>query len=212
MRLREINNGSLAIQPKNQAGLRAQGLFSAILSKSISFAVDVSVEKICANVDARLRIFFKNTLVNFSVIAGLNVLGMLCLHLSPFGERGSKIAALLFLFSSFVYSLVRFAGFVKNYGKQTVGIVKKIWKTKSVSKGIECYVYSQYPSLREFYRRLDFTSQFVVALKQIPKIHDIAQDIIRIYWKRLAVFGGILAFSYIVFYGMVRPLIWLKCW
>lgn len=212
MRLREINNGSLAIQPKNQAGLRAQGLFSALLSKSISFAVDVSVEKICTNIDARLRIFFKNTLVNFSIIAGLNGLGMLCLLFSPFGERGSKTVTLFFLFSSFVYGLVRFVIFVKNYGRQTVGIVKKIWKTKSVSKGIECYVYSQYPSLREFYRRLDFASQFVVALKQIPKIHDIAQDIIRIYWKRIAMFGGILTFSYIVFYGMVRPLIWLKCW
>ena len=212
MRLREINNGSLAIQPKNQAGLRAQGLFSAILSKSISFAVDVSVEKICTSIDSRLSVFIKNTCVNFSIIAGLNGLGMLCLLFSPFGERGSKTVTLFFLFSSFVYGLVRFVIFVKNYGRQTVVVGKKIWKTKSVSKGIECYVYSQYPSIRSFYRNLDFASHFLGSLKLIPKINDFVLLIMRIYWKRLVLFGGILAFFSIVLYGIVRPLIWLKCW
>lgn len=212
MRLRQMKTNFLAIQPKKQAGARAHGLFSAILNRSISFAVDVSVEKICTNVDAQLRIFFKNTLVNFSIIAGLNGLGMLCLLFSPFGERGSKTVALFFLFSSFVYGLVRFVTFVKNYGRQTVVIGKNIWKTKSVSKGIECYVYSQYPSIRSFYRNLDFVSHFLGSLKLIPKINDFVLLIMRIYWKRLVLFGGILAFFSIVFYGIVRPLVWVKCW
>lgn len=212
MRLRQMKTNFLAIQPKKQAGARAHGLFSAILNRSISFAVDVSVEKICTNVDAQLRILFKNTLVNFSIIAGLNGLGMLCLLFSPFGERGSKTVALFFLFSSFVYGLVRFVIFVKNYGRQTVVIGKNIWKTKSVSKGIECYVYSQYPSIRSFYRNLDFVSHFLGSLKLIPKINDFVLLIMRIYWKRLVLFGGILAFFSIVFYGIMRPLVWVKYW
>ena len=202
----------LAIQPKKQAGARAYGLFSAILNRSISFAVDVSVEKICTSIDSRLRVFIKNTCVNFSIIAGLNGLGMLCLLFSPFGERGSKTVALFFLFSSFVYGLVRFVIFVKNYGRQTVVVGKKIWKTKSVSKGIECYVYSQYPSIRSFYRNLDFASHFLGSLKLIPKINDFVLLIMRIYWKRLVLFGGILAFFSIVLYGIVRPLVWVKYW
>lgn len=202
----------LAIQPKKQAGARAHGLFSAILNRSISFVVDVSVEKICTSIDSRLSVFIKNTCVNFSIIAGLNGLGMLCLLFSPFGERGSKTVTLFFLFSSFVYGLVRFVIFVKNYGRQTVVVGKKIWKTKSISRGIECYIYSQYPSIKLFYRKLDYASCFVGALRQIPKINDFVRFIIRIYWKRLAVFGGILAFLYIMFYGIVRPLILLKCW
>ena len=59
MRLRQMKTNFLAIQPKKQAGARAHGLFSAILNRSISFAVDVSVEKICTNVDAQLRIFLR---------------------------------------------------------------------------------------------------------------------------------------------------------
>ena len=202
----------LVIQPKKQAGARVHGLFSAILNRSISFAVDVSVEKICTSIDSRLSVFIKNTCVNFSIIAGLNGLGMLCLLFSPFGERGSKTVALFFLFSSFVYGLVRFVRFVKNYGRQTVVVGKKIWKTKSVSKGIECYVYSQYPSIRSFYRNLDFASHFLGSLKLIPKINDFVLLIMRIYWKRLVLFGGILAFFSIVLYGIVRPLIWVKYW
>lgn len=212
MRLRQMKTNFLAIQPKKQAGTRAHGLFSAILNRSISFAVDVSVEKICTSIDSRLRVFIKNTCVNFSIIAGLNGLGMLCLLFSPFGERGSKTVALFFLFSSFVYGLVRFVRFVKNYGRQTVVVGKKIWKTKSVSKGIECYVYSQYPSIRSFYRNLDFASHFLGSLKLIPKINDFVLLIMRIYWKRLVLFGGILAFFSIVLYGIVRPLVWVKYW
>lgn len=212
MRLRQMKTNFLAIQPKKQAGARAHGLFSAILNRSISFAVDVSVEKICTSIDSRLSVFIKNTCVNFSIIAGLNGLGMLCLLFSPFGERGSKTVALFFLFSSFVYGLVRFVRFVKNYGRQTVVVGKKIWKTKSVSKGIECYVYSQYPSIRSFYRNLDFASHFLGSLKLIPKINDFVLLIMRIYWKRLVLFGGILAFFSIVLYGIVRPLVWVKYW
>lgn len=207
-----MKKGSLVIRPRNQASARFQGLLSALLRKPISYAVDVSVEKICTSIDSRLSGFIKNTCVNFSIIAGLNGLGMLCLLFSPFGERGSKTVTLFFLFSSFVYGLVRFVIFVKNYGRQTVVVGKKIWKTKSVSKGIECYVYSQYPSIRSFYRNLDFASHFLGSLKLIPKINDFVLLIMRIYWKRLVLFGGILAFFSIVLYGIVRPLIWLKCW
>ena len=212
MRLRQMKKGSLVIRPRNQASARFQGLLSALLRKPISYAVDVSVEKICTNIDSRLEILLKKTILNFLILAGLNGLGILCFLLSPFGERLSKIFAHLFFFSSVVYSLVRFVGFVKNYGKQTMWIGKNIWKTKSISRGIECYIYSQYPSIKLFYQKLDYASCFVGALRQIPKINDFVRFIIRIYWKRLAVFGGILAFLYIMFYGIVRPLILLKCW
>ena len=207
-----MKKGSLVIRPRNQASARFQGLLSALLRKPISYAVDVSVEKICTNIDSRLEILLKKTILNFLILAGLNGLGILCFLLSPFGERLSKIFAHLFFFSSVVYSLVRFVGFVKNYGKQTMWIGKNIWKTKSVSKGIECYVYSQYPSIRSFYRNLDFASHFLGSLKLIPKINDFVLLIMRIYWKRLVLFGGILAFFSIVLYGIVRPLVWVKYW
>ena len=195
---------------RNQVVSKLKGISRTILDMSIPFAVDVAVETVCKVIEEKLHIFYKNTTINSLITLALNIIGLLLVLFYPFGKTASKIFAILIFLASGIFSLIRCVKFVKKYGKSSIDMAKNIWKEKSIPKGIETYVFSEFPAISMIFAGIDFATNYCSQLKQVPKFNETIKFIIRVFWKKLALFLGLLSIYLILFYGIVKPFILVK--
>lgn len=98
----------------------------------------------------------------------------------------------------------------KKYGKSSIGMANNIWKEKSISKGIESYVFSEFPAISMIIAGIGFAANYCSQVKQVPKFNETIKFIISVFWKKLALFLGLLSIYLILFYGIVKPFILIK--
>lgn len=189
---------------------KLKGISKAILDMSIPFAVDVAVETVCKKIEEKLHTFYKNTTINSLITLALNIIGLLLVLFSPFGKTASNIFAIFIFLASGIFSLIRCVKFIKKYGKSSIDMTKNIWREKSISKGIEAYIFSEFPAISMIFAGIDFAVSYCSQLNQVPKFNESIKIIISVFWKKIALFFGLLSLYLILFYGIVKPFILVK--
>ena len=128
---------------------------------------------------------YKSTIMNSILTLGLNIAGMLVALFNPFGIVVSKYVAALFFFTSCVFFTFKMIKFLQNYGRTTLAIGKNIVTSRSVSTGIENYVYQQFPVVSLVYTGIEIASCQLPALRKIPSIKATIRRIIHDYLRCL---------------------------
>lgn len=195
---------------RSQVVSKLKGISKAILDMSIPFAVDVAVETVCKKIEEKLHTFYKNTTISSLITLALNIIGLLLVLFYPFGKTVSKIFAIFIFLASGIFSLIRCVKFIKKYGKSSIDMTKNIWREKSISKGIEAYIFSEFPAISMIFAGIDFAVSYCSQLNQVPKFNETIKFIISVFWKKLALFLGLLSIYLILLYGIVKPFILIK--
>lgn len=169
-------------------GKRLKGLSEVLLDMTVPVAVEAAIEKACSVINEKLHEMYKSTIMNSVITLGLNIAGMLVALFNPFGIVVSKYVAALFFFTSFVFFTLRMIKFLQNYGRTTLDIGKNIVTSKSVSTGIENYVYQQFPVVSLVYTGIEIAACHLRALRKIPSIKETVKRIIQVFWKQVLVY------------------------
>ena len=186
---------------------RLKGLSAALLDMTVPVAVEAAIEKACSVINAKLHEMYKSTIMNSIITLGLNIAGMLVALFNPFGIVVSKYVAALLFIASFVFFTWRLVKFLKNYGRTTVDIGKNIVTSRSVSTGIENYVYQQFPIVSLAYTGIEIAACQLPALKKIPSIKATVKRIVRIFWKQVLVYGLVVLIYSVGVYWIAKPIL-----
>jgi len=192
-------------------GKRIGSLAKTAIKTAAPVAIDAmivsAVNKVCDTVETKLNEIFKKSGINTLISFLLNLDGILLLARKPFGIQGSRIGAMLFFSGSFIFWIVRGILFWKNYGKTTIDTSKCILKKKSVSKGIETYILQNFPVIARVYTGVAISSEVIPYLKEVPEISDLVKVIVRMFWKKVAIFVSVLAVYTVVVLWILKPLL-----
>ena len=112
-----------------------------------------------------------------------------------------------FFVAAFIFWLVRLILYCKNYGRVTLAITKNVFRQHSLSKGISRFITEQYPLVTWTYAGIDLAATQFSALKEIPRLDDLVKLFIQNFYKRIALFAGILAFYTITVYWIIKPIL-----
>ena len=162
-----------------------------VLQASLNTAYDL--------IEQKLRQIYKKTIRNAAITLAINVAGMLILFFHPVG--------MAFFAAAFIFWLVRLILYCKNYGRVTLAITKNVFRQHSLSKGISRFITEQYPLVTWTYAGIDLAATQFSALKEIPRLDDLVKLFIQNFYKRIALFAGILAFYTITVYWIIKPIL-----
>lgn len=162
-----------------------------VLQASLNTAYDL--------IEQKLRQIYKKTIRNAAITLAINVTGMLILFFHPVG--------MAFFAAAFIFWLVRLILYCKNYGRVTLAITKNVFRQHSLSKGISRFITEQYPLVTWTYAGIDLAATQFSALKEIPRLDDLVKLFIQNFYKRIALFAGILAFYTITVYWIIKPIL-----
>lgn len=191
---------------QNNPLAKIKGLIKGVLDKGVSMAVETAIQKVCSVIDQKLREVYKNTVFLALIILGLNGCGVLMLYL-PINETVSIYSASIFFLTAIIFGLVQFIVNLKQYGKTVLQVAQRVWSAKSLSHGIEDYVFSEFKHIAVIYAGIELASSYCSSLKKIPKFHETVKLIIRLFWKQCAIFGGSFVTYIVLIYGVIRPFI-----
>lgn len=191
----------------NQVGSKLLGISKVLLDMSVPVAVEIGINKVCNIIDEKLHDMYRNTIMNSLITLVLNISGMLIVLFNPFGLVLSKYFAALFFIVSKAIFLVRLIQYFHKYGKETFFVSKSIMKNKSISKGIENYVYTQFPAISMAYTGISLAACYLPALSHIPSLNKTIKYFIQIFWKKIAVYGLIVAVYSISVYWIAKPIL-----
>lgn len=136
-----------------------------------------------------------------------NIAGMLVALFNPFGIVVSKYVAALFFFTSFVFFTLRMIKFLQNYGRTTLDVGKNIVTSKSVSTGIENYIYQQFPVVSLAYTGIEIAACHLPALRKIPSIKETVKRIIQVFWKQVLVYVLVVLIYSVGVYWVAKPIL-----
>ena len=128
-----------------------------------------------------------------------NAAGCTILVTKPFGDVVSRKIAVAIFLSIFLYALVRFIIYLKNYGQLTKKIASSVYKKRSISQGISDFVCSEYKYIAYLFDGLEIVKSVVPELKDIPDGPQIVSTFKNHYRKRIILF--------IVFFALYSLLI-----
>ena len=188
-------------------GKRLKGLSEVLLNMTVPVAVEAAIEKACRVIDEKLHKMYKSTIMNSIITLGLNIAGMLFALFNPFGIVLSKYVAALFFFTSFVFFTLRMIKFLQNYGRTTLDIGKNIVTSRSVSTGIENYVYQQFPVVSFAYTGIEVASCHLPALRKIPSLKETVRRIIQVFWKQVLVYVLVVLIYTVGVYWVAKPIL-----
>ena len=129
---------------------------------------------------------------------------------APFPLRfahGSKARLLIVGGAGSLFWLVRTIFYCKDYGKVTLDISKNVIQSRSLSKGISKFIVDEYPLVTLTYAGIDIAANYFSALKEIPRLNELVKLFIQNFWKRLALFAGIMTFYTVTVYWVIKPII-----
>ena len=179
---------------------------------AIEAGVNALVSKACDKIEFLLKQLYKRTAINSAITFLINLAGILFLALRPFGEKASAIVAVVFFVSAAIFFFVRVILWCRSYGSHTIGVVKSILHEKSIHTGIEKYVLAIFPNISLAYAGIDLGSVYVPALKTVPRIPQLIDFFVGYFWKRVALFAGIVATYTVVVVWVVRPVLIHRFW
>ena len=190
-----------------RVGEKLKGLSKVVLNMSVPVAVEAGINKACSIINEKLHDMYRNTVVNSLITLILNVAGMLIVLLNPFGTVVSKYIAAGFFSGSVVFFAVRFIHYISEYGKITFDISKNIVTERSISKGIENYVLTEFLVISLAYTGINIVSEYLPALKQIPSLQKTIKIFINTFWKELAIFVSVMTVYSVSVYWIAKPIL-----
>ena len=174
-------------------------LSRAAVNAAIPPVLQASLNTVYDLIEQKLRHIYKKTIRNAAITLAINVAGMLILFFHPVG--------MAFFAAAFIFWLVRLILYCKNYGRVTLAITKNVFRQHSLSKGISRFITEQYPLVTWTYAGIDLAATQFSALKEIPHLDDLVKLFIQNFYKRIALFAGILAFYTITVYWIIKPIL-----
>lgn len=169
------------------------------IPKAVEFTKTKLQESYYEKIDFKLKEIFYNKLLNSSISFVINIAGIAIILLKPVGEYSKYIAAAIFSVN-FIYMLVRFLLYIKQYGRPTWGIIKLVLKEKSLSKGISLFIQQEYPLITSIYAGINIAQKFVPGLDSIPDFDKIVNDFILHFRKRIILVSLLFAlYSVVIF-------------
>ena len=193
---------------------RLVNLLKAAVNIAAESAIDTSVNvlltKACEKIEISLKTLYKKTARNSIISFAINLLGILCLGIKPFGKQVSIVVASIFFAAAGIFFVIRTIRFIKTYGKQGLTLINNIMDTKSIHKGIEKYVYSNFPVLAFVYAGINIGEIYLPSLKKVPDIPQLIDSLIGLFWKRIALYAGIVASYTIIIFGIIKPVLIYK--
>lgn len=188
-------------------GKRLKGLSEVLLDMTVPVAVEAAIEKACSVINVMLHEMYKSTIMNSIITLGLNIAGMLVALFNPFGIVLSKYVAALFFFTSCAFFTFKMIKFLQNYGRTTLAIGKNIVTSRSVSTGIENYVYQQFPVVSLAYTGIEVASCHLPALRKIPSLKVTVRRIIQVFWKQVLVYVLVVLIYTVGVYWVAKPIL-----
>ena len=154
---------------------------------------EISYQKI----DEKLSKIYKSILVTTLITFFVNAVGCTILVTKPFGIVISRKVAVAIFVSIFVYALIRFIIYLRNYGQLTKKLALSVYKKKSIYKGVSDFVCREYRYLAYLFNGLEIVKSVVPELKDIPNGPQIVKTFKNHYRKRIILFS--FSLSYIRF-------------
>ena len=81
-----------------------------------------------------------------------------------------------------------------------------------IHKGIEKYVLSSFPYIALTYTGIDVGAVYLPALKNVPRIPQLIDYFVGYFWKRIALFVGIVAVYTVAVLWIVKPILIHRYW
>ena len=188
-------------------GAKLARLGVAAVNAAIPVAVAATIEKANELIEAKLRQLYKITIRNSAITLAINTAGILILIFHPFGKRAATWISMIFFAAAFIFWLVRVILYCKRYGKTTVSGIKNVIEKRSLSKGISKSIVENYPRITWVYAGINLASNKFSALKEIPRLNELVKIFIQNFWKRIALFAGIVTFYTITVYWIIKPIL-----
>lgn len=208
-----MNYGDIILLQKRISS-RLFNLLKAAVNIAAEAAIDTSVNvlisKACEKIEIGLKTLYKKTARNSIISFAINLLGILCLRIKPFGKQVSIVIASIFFAAAGIFFVIRTIRFIKTYGKQGLSLMNSIRASKSIHKGIERYVYSNFPAIAFVYAGINIGEIYLPALKKVPDIPQLIDSLIGLFWKRLALYAGIVASYTVIIFGIIKPVLIYK--
>lgn len=190
-----------------KVGARLAGLGRAAVNAAIPVAVEVTLSSAYEHIEAKLHQLYKKTIRNAAITLAINVAGILILIFQPLGAQISKWIGVAFFAVAFIFWLVRFILYCKNYGRVTLDISKNVIKKRSLSKGISKFITDEYPLVTLTYAGIDLAAYQFSALKEIPRLNELVKLFVQNFWKRIVLFASLFTFYTITVYWILKPII-----
>lgn len=195
---------------------RLASIGKAVLDVAAPVAVEIGVgaliSKACEKIELRIKLLYKRTAINSGITFLINLAGILFLVLRPFGEMVSAIVAVVCFVGAATVFLVKLILWCKSYGSHAVDVTKSIFHEKSIHTGIEQYVLKTFPYISLTYAGIDLGSAYVPALKNVPHIPQLIDFFVGYFWKKAALFTGIVLTYTIIILWIVKPILIHKYW
>ena len=132
---------------------------------------------------------YKSILVTTLITFFVNAVGCTILVTKPFGIVISRKVAVAIFVSIFVYALIRFIIYLRNYGQLTKKLALSVYKKKSIYKGVSDFVCREYRYLAYLFNGLEIVKSVVPELKDIPNGPQIVKTFKNHYRKRIILFS-----------------------
>ena len=174
-------------------------LSRAVVNAAIPPVLQASLNTAYDLIEQKLHQIYKKTIRNAAITLAINVAGLVILFFHPLG--------MAFFAAAFIFWLVRLILYCKNYGRVTLAITKNVFRQHSLSKGISRFITDEYPLVTWTYAGIDLAATQFSALKEIPRLDDLVKLFIQNFYKRIALFAGILAFYTITVYWIIKPIL-----
>lgn len=205
-----MNYGDIILLKKRISSRLVKLLKAAVhiaTEAAIDTGVNVLITKACEKIEISLKTLYKKTARNSIITFSINLLGILCLGIKPFGKQVSLVIAYIFFIAAGIFFIIRTIRFIKTYGQQGLTLMNSIRASKSIHKGIEKYVYSNFPAIAFVYAGISIGELYLPALKKVPDVPQLIDTFVGLFWKRLALFAGIVASYTIILFGIIKPLL-----
>ncbi len=146
---------------------------------------EISYQKI----DEKLSAVFASILINTVITFCANSIGCMILILKPFGTPASRYVSIIIFAGVFIYALIRFILYMKEYGQMTKKIAVSVYKRKSFSKGISDFICTEYKYIAWLFSGVKIVNSVIPALYQIPDAPKIVAVFESHYRKRILLFA-----------------------
>ena len=173
------------------------GVILTVVSKVSKYALPKIEKKIenkfyeisCNKIDEKLSALFNSILVNTVITFGVNSIGCMILIFKTFGNPASRYVSMAIFAGVFVYALIRFILYMKEYGQMTKKIAIAIYKKKSFSKGISDFICTEYKYIALLFSGIKTINHVMPENYQLPDAPKIVAVFERHYRKRIVLFA-----------------------
>lgn len=146
---------------------------------------EISYKKI----DEKLSAVFTSILINTVITFCVNAIGCVILIFKPFGMPASRYVSIAIFVGVFIYALIRFILYMKEYGQMTKKLAVSICKKKSFSKGISDFICTEYKYIAWLFSGIKIVNSAMPAHYQIPDAPKIVAVFESHYRKRIVLFA-----------------------